>query len=89
MIDPLALPDLLQNHRLFMEEVLRDQHGNGLPDGLRRRVPINPLRCPVPGLDDARHVFTDNGIVRGFDNGRHMGQIMEFGWIWLLGGSGL
>jgi hypothetical protein len=52
-----------EHHVLFGKAVRRDQHGDGLPDGLFGGVSEQFLSAPVPGRDDAVEILADDRIV--------------------------
>src|SRR5262249_26578425 len=65
MFNPGAPPDLLDNLRLLVQPVRRNQNGAGLAYRFLSRVAEHPLRALVPTSDDAIEVFAQDRVVRG------------------------
>src|SRR5215475_797930 len=77
MLNALTPPDLLNNLRLFVQPVRRNQNGAGLAYRLLSRVAEHPLRALVPTSDDAVEVFAQNRVVRGiYDGAQQSGHLL-------------
>jgi hypothetical protein len=71
VIDALSTPNAIEDCRLVILAIRRDQDAPWLADGLFGRKAKDPLRSLVPRGDDAVEVLADNGVVGGFyDEGR-------------------
>src|SRR5215813_9725938 len=69
MFNPLAPPDLINNMRLFVQPVRRNQNGAGLAYRFLSRVAEHPLRALVPASDGAVEVFAHDRVVGGIHYG--------------------
>src|SRR5499426_4442572 len=77
MFNPGAPPDLLNNLRLFVKPVPRNQNGAGLAYRFLSRVAEHPLRALVPTRDDAVEVSAQDRVVRGIYYGaQQSGQLL-------------
>src|SRR5215510_2714515 len=79
MFNPGAPPDLLNNLRLFVQPVRRNQNGAGLAYRFLSRVAEHTLRALVPTRDDAVEVFAQDRVVRGIYYGaQQSGHLLLF-----------
>ena len=70
MIDPLTLPDPVEDLAFLLTKLRRNDQIDRLADGLGGRIPEQALRAFVPREDDAFERLADDGIVGRRDDGR-------------------
>src|SRR4051794_1848642 len=68
MLDVLATSEARQNGSLFVHTLRWHEEGDWPTDYLFRGVAEQPLRPPIPTLDDAVEVFAYNRVVRGLND---------------------
>ena len=69
MVDALAAPDLLENPRLFVQMIVRDQERDRLADHFLGGVAEQALGADVPAHDGPVQVLADDRVVGRFDDG--------------------
>jgi hypothetical protein len=83
MFDAFASGNLAQDERLLVEPVRRKDEGQRLPDHLRCGVSEQSLSRLVPGEHDPVQILANDGIVRGFNDGRQARIVRSTEWSWL------
>ncbi len=73
MFDALAASRSLENVRLFMLPVRRDQQRDVAADDFACGIPKHPFRAAVPRGDDAAKRLADDCISRRLDNRGQLG----------------
>jgi hypothetical protein len=69
VIDLVAGPDLGEHHIFLGLQFVRNQHADGPPDGVGRRVAEHAFRRRIPRRDRAVQVLGDDRIVGRLDDG--------------------
>ena len=72
MVDALAAPDLVENLRLFVQMIVRDQDRDRLADHFLGGVAEQALGADVPAHDDPVQVLADDRVVGRFDDGSEL-----------------
>ncbi len=68
LVHTFAPLESLKNLRFFKLAVRRNEHRDGLPDGLLRGIAERTLRAFVPTGDNPVSVFANDGVLRGIDD---------------------
>ncbi len=68
VIDAFAGANASQHHAFFLLQFGRNDHPDGLANGLARTVAEHPLGAPIPGGDVPVQILRDDRIVGRFDN---------------------
>ena len=63
MRDRLTGSDACQHHVFFALPIGRDEHANGLADGLSGGVAEHAFGRPIPRRDDAVQILADDGVI--------------------------
>ena len=71
MRNRLSGSEACQHHVFFALPVGRDEHANGLADGLSGGVTEHAFGRPIPRRDGTVQILADDGVIRGlYDSGK-------------------
>ncbi len=76
MVHALAMPDPAQVVPDLIPPLRGHRERDGISNGFRGRVPVKTLRGAIPGRHDPFQGLPDDGVIRGFDDGRETRPVL-------------